>query len=158
MKISLEERTAETVRIYFEQAKQPFVKAMLPQKAKTVQEALDDYRASLRPGAASFGRIIKADGKYVGDIWCYCIDKAQDPNAMLSFCVFDKAYGNRGIATQAVLLFLEEMRERYGVRSVGAFAFSDNIASLRVLEKTGFVLSEEFLEDGRSSKYYRISF
>ena len=43
-KIALGERTEETVRIYFEKAKQPEIKAMLPQKDQTVEEALTDYR------------------------------------------------------------------------------------------------------------------
>ncbi len=42
--IVLGERTEETVRIYFEKAKQPVIKAMLPQKAQTVEEALEDFK------------------------------------------------------------------------------------------------------------------
>ncbi|MBQ7669109.1 MAG: GNAT family N-acetyltransferase [Clostridia bacterium] len=158
MTIVLSERTEETVRIYFENAKQPFVKENLPQKAKSVEEALDDYRKTLLPGAASFGRTITVDGKYVGDVWCYCIDKSGDPNAMLSFCIFDGAYLNKGIATKAVGLFINEVHNKYDIGSIGAFAFSDNHASQRVLEKNGFVLAEEFVEDGRKSKYYQYTF
>ncbi len=64
--IVLGERTEETVRIYFEKAKQPVIKAMLPQKAQTVEEALEDYKETLLPSATSFGRTIVVDGKYVG--------------------------------------------------------------------------------------------
>lgn len=158
MTVVLEERTAETVKTYFEQSQQPFIKTTLPQKAKSVEEALDDYQKTLLPTTTSFGRIIKAEGEYVGDIWCYCIDVKEEPNAMLSFCVFDKTYGNKGIATKAVELFLNEMRKKYGVRTVGAFAFSDNYASLRVLEKNCFLLVEDFVEDGRASRYYQYTF
>ena len=158
MKVTLDERTAKTVKIYYEQSQQPYIKATLPQKAQSLQEALDDYQKTLLPGAKSFGRIIKADGKYVGDIWCYCIDKQEDPNAMLSFCVFDKSYLNKGIATKAVSLFLREMREKYGIGNVGAFAYSDNHASLKVLEKSGFAFVESFIEDGRESKFYKYTF
>ena len=84
--IVLGERTEETVRIYFEKAKQPEIKAMLPQKAQTVEEALEDYKETLLPSATSFGRTIVVDGKYVGDVWCYCIDKEDTPNAMLRNC------------------------------------------------------------------------
>ena len=38
---------------------------------------------------------------------------------------------------------------------MGAFTFSDNVASIRVLEKNGFQLKEEFVEDGRASGYFR---
>ena len=158
MTIVLSERTEETVRIYFEQSKQSFIKKNLPQKAKSVEEALDDYRRSLLPGATSFGRTIEADGKYVGDVWCYCIDNDGDPNAMLSFCVFDMAYLNKGIATSAVELFLNEVQRKYEISSIGAFTFADNLASRKVLEKCGFVLVEVFVEDGRESRYYQYTF
>ncbi len=155
MEIALGERTAETVTIYFERSARPEIRAMLPQKARTLEEALADYRDTLRPGAASFGRTILADGRYVGDVWCYCIHEDEDPDAMLSFCVFEPSCRSQGAATRAVALFLEEAAARYSLRTVGAFTFSDNAASLRVLEKNGFSVQEEFSEDGRASKYLR---
>ncbi len=88
MKIELGERTAETVAIYFMKAQQRSIKSTLPQKARTVEEALRDYRDTLLPDAASYGRTITVDDVYVGDGWCYCIDKAGTPNAMLSYFVF----------------------------------------------------------------------
>jgi hypothetical protein len=59
----------------------------LPQKAKTVEEALADYEQTLLPDAQSFGQTVYVDGKYVGDVWCYCIDMDDEPNCMLSFCI-----------------------------------------------------------------------
>ena len=81
MNVILGNRTAETVRIYFDKAQNPVIKTMLPQKATTVEEALQDYEDTLLPGASSYGRTVWADGFYVGDIWCYCIDPDEDPNA-----------------------------------------------------------------------------
>ncbi len=156
MKVQLGNRSAETVRTYFEKAQAPAIKAVLPQKAQTVEEALKDYYDTLLPGALSFGKTILADGAYIGDIWCYCIDPDSEPNAMLSFCIFDESYWSKGIMTEAASLFLSEACARYGLKTVGAFTFSDNRASAKVLEKTGFVLVEEFFEDGRDSKYFQL--
>ena len=153
MNICLGNRTADTVRIYFEKAKQPEIKAVLPQKARTVEEALEDYKETLLANAKSYGKTIIADGNYIGDIWCYCIDVNEEPNAMLSFCIFEKAYWSQGIATESVALFLQEVRSKYELNTIGAFSFSDNPASIRVLEKSGFTVLEEFTEDGRDSKY-----
>ena len=153
--IVLGDRTEETVRIYFEQAQKTSIKSMLPQKATTVEEAIADYHETLLPTATSYGKTILADGKYVGDIWCYCIDKIDTPNAMLSYCVFDKSSWNKGIATDASLLFLEEIKEKFNLESIGAFTYSDNLASIKVLEKVGFDLVESFEEDGRESKYFQ---
>jgi len=153
MQISLEKRTAATVKIYFDKANIPEIKKVLPQKAKSVEEALEDYEKTLLPNASSYGKTIYVDGKYVGDIWCYCIDLNETPNAMLSYCIFDKEYWSKGIASRAVAIFIQEICEKYDFKTIGAFTFSDNKASIKVLEKNGFTVREELMEDGRFSKY-----
>ena len=126
-------------------------------KAKTVEEALEDYRKTLLPDATSFGETVFADGIYVGDVWCYCIDLNDEPNCMLSYCIFDEDYRGKGIAAEAVRLFIRKIRETYGVMTVGAFTYADNTPSIRVLEKNGFTLMEEFEEDGVLSKYLQLT-
>ncbi len=153
MHIQLGNRTAETVSIYFQKANKPEIRAVLPQKARTEKEALADYQKTLLPTADSYGKIIIADGNYIGDIWCYCMNMHAEPNAMLSFCIFEPAYWAKGIATKAVSLFLEEVREKYALDTIGAFTFAENAGSMRVLEKNGFVVSKEFSEAGRKSNY-----
>ena len=117
MKIELRERTAGHVRVYFEQTQDEQIERMLPRSVESLEQALANFEATLLPGAASFGRTIYADGRYVGDVWWQ----------------------------QAV--------ERFSLRSVGAFTFADNKASIRVLEKNGFAVQESFVEDGRESVY-----
>ena len=158
MDITLRERTEETVRIYFEKANTPEIRKVLPQKAKTMEEALADYRNTLLPGATSFGQTVYVDGKYVGDVWCYCIDPEDTPNCMLSYCIFEPEYYAKGIATAAVGLFLETVREKYPLKTVGAFTFAANTPSIRVLEKNGFTLMEEFTEDGIPSQYFQFTY
>lgn len=158
MNISLRNRTDETVKIYFEKANRPEIKKVLPQKAQTVEEVLEDYRASLLPGAGSYGKTIYIDENYIGDIWCYCIDVHEEPNAMLSYCIFEKTYWSQGVATEAVTMFLKEIQDRYKLRTIGAFTFSENLASIRVLEKNGFDVIEEFSEDGKNSKYFQYAY
>ena len=155
MIVLLNDRTEASVRIYFERAQQPEIKAMLPQKAQNVEEAIADYKKTLLPDAASYGRTVCVNGLYIGDVWCYCINEAETPNAMLSFCIFEKLYWDKGIATKAISLFLKEIREKHGLDTVGAFTFSENLASQRVLEKNGFQLVEEFKEDGIASRYFQ---
>ena len=156
MVITLEKRTADTVKTYFEKANRPEIKQVLPQKAKSVEEALEDYEQTLLPNAKSYGQTVYVDGKYVGDVWCYCIDLDDEPNCMLSFCVFEPEYWSKGIAATAVNMFIQNIRARYPVKTIGAFTFAQNQASIRVLEKNGFVLMEEFEEDGVLSKYFQL--
>lgn len=154
MRMELRERTAGTAALYFQRTRDPEVRKFLPQKAATVEEALADFETTKRPGASSYGRTIYADGTYVGDIWCYCLQQ-EEPNAMVSYCIFDRAYWNRGAASKALELFLCEIREKFSLQSVGAFTFSANKASIRVLLKNGFAEAETFLEDGVESKYFQ---
>ena len=158
MNVTLAPRTAETVRIYFREAQEPSIRRDLPQKAQTVEEALADYRKTLLPGAASFGQTILADGRYVGDVWSYCIDPSEAPGCMLSYCVFDRSVLGMGVATEAVRAFLAVIRRKYALRTVGAFTFERNAASIRVLEKCGFVCREAFTEGGERSRYYEYAF
>ena len=154
MRVSLGERTEETAAVYFKRTRSPAIRKFLPQKARTLEEALADFRKTRKPGAESFGRTIRADGQYVGEGWCYCLDRSGDPQAMVSYCVFETAPWGRGIAARALGLFLAELRERFGLERVGAFTFSENAASIRVLEKNGFHREESFTEDGVESGYY----
>ena len=156
MKITLGVRTAETAALYFEKPNCEIFRKVLPQKAKTKEEAVADFYASQRPDADSFGRIIYADEQYIGDIWCYCIDSSGPVNAMVSYCVFEPSLWGQGAATQALRLFLPEITLRYGLAVVGAFTYADNLPSIRVLEKNGFRLLENFVEDGVLSSFFQL--
>ena len=153
MQIELKPRTEENVRIYFERTQDPVIRHWLPQTSQTVEQALEAYRQSLAPEAASYGRTIWADGVYVGDIWCYGICQEPDPDAMLSFCIFAKERWGQGIAGEALRRFLEEIVHRFGLRKIGAFLYEDNAACRRVLEKAGFTVQEQWEEEGRNSLY-----
>lgn len=154
MVVELRNRTADTVIVYFQATRDPEVRKYLPQKATTESEALADYEKTQQPGATSYGRTIYADGNYIGDVWCYCIQQ-DEPNAMVSYCIFDKAYWSKGIATEALRMFLAEIVEKFGLKSVGAFTYSSNESSIKVLLKNGFIDTETFVEDGIESKYFQ---
>ena len=154
MNVTLKDRTAETAAVYFERTRSPIIRKFLPQKAQTLEEAMADFRKSQEPGARSFGRTIYTNGQYVGDVWCYCIDPGGSPQAMVSYCVFEQELWGRGAASEALGLFLEEIRERFGLERIGAFTFIANQGSVRVLEKNGFRLAETLVEDGTASGYY----
>lgn len=152
MKIELKERSSETVLTYFRATRDAEIQKFLPQKAQCEEEALADFEKTRREGANSYGRTIYADGRHVGDIWCYCIQQ-EEPNAMVSYCVFDKSLWNRGVATRSLKMFLEEIIEKFHLKHIGAFTYLENIASIRVLEANGFCRVEEFAEGGVASVY-----
>ena len=75
---------------------------------------------------------------------------------MVSYCIFDKACWGQGVATEALMLFMKEICEKFHLKSLGAFTYASNLASIRVLEKNGFRIMEEFAEDGVLSRYYQL--
>ncbi len=151
--IQLQNRTEEHVKIYFERTRDAQIRAMLPSSAQTLEDALMMYRKSQEPDSTSYGQTIYYDGHYVGDIWCYGLGD-DEPDAMLSYCIFERKLWGRHIATQAIHAFLSQIAERFGVKTIGAFTYCDNMASIKVLLANGFSMIEEFTEDGRKSAYY----
>ena len=154
MVVELRDRTANTVIAYFQATRDSEVRKYLPQKATTETEALADFEKTQQPEATSYGRTIFVDGNYIGDVWCYCIQQ-DEPNAMVSYCIFDKAYWSKGIATETLRMFLAEIVDKFGLKSVGAFTYSSNESSIKVLLKNGFIDTETFVEDGIESKYFQ---
>ena len=153
MEIELHERTENHVRIYFERAQDVEVKKYLSQTVASVKQALENFAGTQKTDATSYGRTIYVDGVYIGDIWCYAMNLNDTPQAMVSYCIFDKSHWGKGVMSGALALFLSEISNRYGIISVGAFSFSENTASVRVLEKNGFRVLETFSEDGMDSVY-----
>lgn len=154
MTVTLGTRTAETVAIYYERSRADVIRKSLPQKAQTLAEALEDFQRTQLPGASSYGRTIYVDSQYVGDVWCYGISPGGDPEAMVSYCVFEQTFWGRGVASAALKLFLEDILKCFGLERIGAFTYTGNAASIRVLERNGFRLEEIFTEDGVESAYY----
>ena len=72
---------------------------------------------------------ITCQGDLVGSIGSFVVEGQTEVTYWI-----DRAAWGRGIASQALALLLEVVR----VRPVHARAASDNVGSLRVLEKTGF--------------------
>ena len=155
MRIELRERTEAHVRIQYEKIRDPEIWAMIPMTEKTLEQAIADYEKTLLSGAASFGQTIYVDGADVGDVWCYCMDQEEEPNAMVGYCLLEKALWGKGIATEALRQFQQTIVAKFGLKSLGGIAYCSNAASLRVLEKNGFVKMEEFAEDGVLSAYYQ---
>ena len=54
---------------------------------------------------------------------------------------------------QTLWLFIAEIVPKFNLKTLGAFTFASNIASICVLEKNGFTKWEEFEEDGVLSCY-----
>lgn len=73
---------------------------------------------------------ITYNGHVAGNLMCYLLEGEREVGYWIG-----KSYWGKGIATRALKLFLEQFTER----PLFARAAKDNAASLRVLEKCGFI-------------------
>lgn len=154
MDLSLRTRTSEHVVIFWDKAQNTELKRLFPFSIDSLEMALDLFEESLKYNASSFGKVIYYKGQYIGDIWCYGIDETDEKMAMLSIVIFEKELWSKGIATVVTNNFIQTVFSIYKIRKIGAFTYSFNNASIRMLEKTGFSEVEEFIENGVKSKYF----
>lgn len=155
--ISLGKRTREHVKIYWNNIQDSEIRKLFPFSIESLEESLKLFEASLEDGASSYGRVIYHENKYVGDIWCYCIDETDEKMAMLSIVIFDKSVWGQGIGVQAIKMFTKEIFDRYNIDKIGAFTYVYNNRSIKLLEKSGFKRIENFVEDGIESIYLELN-
>lgn len=96
-------------------------------------------------------RAIEVDGKLAGHVAKFVMDL----KPQITYWIGREFWG-RGVATQALKLFLCEITER----PIYASAAFDNVGSLRVLEKCGFVRtgSEMFHANARRKEIEEVMF
>ena len=102
--------------------------------------AVEAFVADKQTSAAEhlYGIFLKDGERHIGNLKIGPVD-ARHGRAAISYLVGAKDVAGRGLATEAVRLGVRLAFERHGVRKLTAGAYADNVASIRVLEKAGFV-------------------
>jgi RimJ/RimL family protein N-acetyltransferase len=95
----------------------------------TDRQQFDAHMARVLESPENTLRAVTRDGVLVGSIGSFPLEGRTEVTYWI-----DRAVWGRGIATQALVLLVEEIR----TRPLYARAASDNAGSLRVLEKAGF--------------------
>jgi RimJ/RimL family protein N-acetyltransferase len=134
--VTLRAITDADLPILFEQQRAPEAIWMAAFTAKDPSdwEAFRAHWAKVLADPTVTNRIILADGQVAGSISCHAWFGAPEVSYGLG-----KAFWGRGIATQALALFLDVVT----TRPLHARVVKDNLASRRVLERNGFVICGE---------------
>ena len=135
--IELREVIDEDLPIFFEHQRDPQANAMAAFPARD-REAFDAHWAKILADPTTTNRAILLDGVVVGNIASW----EQEGERSLGYWI-DRAHWGRGIASRALAAFLHIVT----ARPLVAHVVKHNVASRRVLEKSGFVLVEESKAD-----------
>lgn len=157
LQINIRDRELNHVKRFWEASKDPELQKLFPFQDNTLEKAIEMYEESLQPDATSWGKTIYVKDRYIGDVWCYCIDESVEKSCFLSIVIFDKDYWNKGIGVKVLQDFSRLIAQRYAINKICAFTYKYNVASIRTLEKVGFKCIEEFEEEGMASLYYELT-
>jgi RimJ/RimL family protein N-acetyltransferase len=124
----LEDRDLDTI---FRQVTDPesIRMAAFTAEDQTDRQAFLDRMSRILANPSNWYRVIDVDGVVAGTISSFRMDDQRE----VTYWV-DRAHWGKGIASAALQLLLAETAER----PLRARAASDNVGSLRVLEKAGF--------------------
>lgn len=122
--------------IFFEQQLDPGANYMaaFTLRDPTDRETFMAHWARIRGDETVTVRTILSDGEVAGSISCFSDFGEPEAGYWLG-----RAFWGRGIATQALAVFLRQIQ----TRPLHAHVAKDNIASLRVLQRCGFVITGE---------------
>ncbi len=105
---------------------------------RNAQDFLSHWTYYILPMESVIKQTITIDGSVAGNIVCW--DKAG--NRFVGYWI-SKKYWGRGIASEAMREFLNQL----DCRPIYAHVAKNNVASIRVLEKCGFRLSNHDTEE-----------
>jgi RimJ/RimL family protein N-acetyltransferase len=88
---------------------------------------------------------IEVDGEVVGNIGIHPQQDVNRLNAELGYFIGEDHWG-KGIATEAIKLMVKYAFDHFDLQRIFARPFGTNIASQKVLQKTGFVLEARIPE------------
>ncbi len=97
------------------------------------REAFDSHWAKVLGDPSVASRVILVGEEFVGIVSCFPRDGADHVGYWI-----DRAYWGRGIASRALRLLLQDVTKR----PLTATAATSNAASLRILQKCGFVVTQ----------------
>lgn len=131
----------------FEQKRDPESVRMAAFTAKDPDDrtAFDVHMAKIRTSPEVTMRAITADGRLVGSIASFVVEGDTEVTYWI-----DRSFWGQGIAGRALALFLESV----SVRPLFAHVASDNVGSLKVLQKAGFAITgtATSLANGRNTE------
>ena len=139
--VSLRPVAESDIDVFYEHQADPVAVAMAGTRARDRADHLEFWTTRILVNPLGIVRTVVVDGAVVGNILSWVDEEGRRQVGYR----FGRQYWGRGIATQALGLYVDDLRDR----PLFAFVVGHNIGSQRVLEKNGFVrISSELASDG----------
>jgi RimJ/RimL family protein N-acetyltransferase len=132
--IVLREVVEEDLPIFFEHQRDPEAARMAAFVPRDREAFTTHWTTKVLGGETAIARTVLLDGDVVGNV----VSWIQDGRRLVGYWIGREHWGG-GVATRALAAFLEE----FTTRPVYAHVATSNVASIRVLEKCGFVPTGE---------------
>ena len=117
----------------------------------TIEDAVEFIKIATSGDSGEEIFAIEVDGKPVGTIGAIFGSDIYRINAEIGYWIGEE-YWNRGIASAAIKKFTSYIFENYDIERIYAECFTDNLASQRSLEKSGFrqeaILRRNIIKNG----------
>ena len=136
--VRLRDVIEDDLPVFFEHQRDPVANRMAAFPARDREAFMTHWTANVLGNDEGNARTILSNDAVVGNI----VSWAQDGEVLVGYWIGREQWG-RGIGTRALALFLTEVEPR---RPLNAHVARRNVGSIRVLERSGFVVvSEETL-------------
>lgn len=102
--------------------------------------ATKDFLSNAIASKEDYSWVIEEDESIIGTIgaYDYC---SQDGSIEIGYSIFQNCWG-KGYASQAIKLVCDELSIEHSVKFIKAWCADENIASVKALERNGFVRKE----------------
>lgn len=128
--VSLRDVEERDLPVFFEQQREPEANRMAAFPPREREPFMTHWRTRVLESATNKKKTIVVDGQVAGNV----VSWEQDGQRLVGYWL-GRAYWGRGVATEALRMFLAEHET---TRPVYAYVATHNVASVRVLEKCGF--------------------
>lgn len=108
---------------------------------ESTRQMLKNFIAGYTNGSGDYSWVIEVDEKPVGTIGAY--DYSIEENSIeIGYSIFVDCWG-KGYASRALSMVCDYLLKEEGLDCIKAWSAKDNIGSIRVLEKVGFIKTGE---------------
>jgi RimJ/RimL family protein N-acetyltransferase len=137
--VRLRDASPDDLAVFFEHQRDPGANEMAAFPGRDLDAFMRHWTTAILGDETAIAKTVLANGRVAGNVLCFEHEGRREVGYWIG-----REFWGRGVATRALAALLAEVKER----PLFAGVASHNVASLRVLEKCGFVVVDGPSEPG----------